>query len=352
MNGRVLLYCTQLLDTGGIENHILEFTEKMASSGTEIDIIIPNFKMESTGEARLKHNCTRIFLNNTNAGKWRWLWLTRVLLYLSKIKYTALYTNGQGESIRIVSKLVRYQHWVHHHHTSGDEGDLETWGNGYKKSLLEADRIIACSQSNARRIEAKIKRKVDVISCFSRKVNLPIKKTMKEKVHLGYYGRLIPEKGIDILCSLSQDPDCNHIDFHLWGKGEVYPSEFFQKFPFISYHGNFNTTEELKNVLEFLDGFLLISTHPEGLPISLLESMSAGLPWLATDRGGIPDIACDPGSTRVISHLSSYKEIKEAVLRFAADIAAGKISRVKQKELYNKFFCAEVLTSQWQSILT
>lgn len=352
MAGRVLLYCTQLLDTGGIENHILEFTEKLASSGTEIDIVIPNFQMGPAGELRLRKHCSRVFLNKTLTGKLRWLWLTRKLLLLRHLKYQALYTNGQGESIEIVSKLVRYKNWVHHHHTSGDPGDLETWGNRYKRSLEKADQVIACSQINAKRIEVQVKRNIAVISCFSRKIDLPPKKAGIEKIKLGYFGRLIPEKGIDIICRLSQDPDCSHIAFHLWGKGEVYPAQYFQQFETLTYHGNFNTAQELEKVLEFLDGFLLISTHPEGLPISLLECMSAGLPWLATDRGGIPDIACDPDSTRVLSHLSTYEEIKKAILRFASDIAAGKISSEKQKQMYNTLFSPEVLISQWKSILS
>ena len=68
-------------------------------------------------------------------------------------------------------------------------------------------------------------------------------------------------------------------------------------------------------MISVLDGFLLISTHPEGLPVCLLEAMGAGLPWLATNKGGITDIAFDPSSsTRVIASALSYEEIKQQVI--------------------------------------
>lgn len=345
------MYCTQLLDSGGIENHILEFTEKMSASGIQIDIVVPKFKMGPAGEKRIKKSCNRSFLNKTEIGKRRWMWLSSKLLSLSYVKYQSLYTNGQGESIEIVSKLVRFKNWVHHHHTSGDTEDLNTWGNRYKKSLQKADRVIACSRINAQRIELLINREIEVVSCFSRMIHLTQNRSRNKKINLGYFGRLIPEKGIETICRLSDDPECSHIGFHLWGEGAAYPAHYFQQFSKISYYGSFHDEEELKKVLEFLDGFLLISTHSEGLPISLLESMSAGVPWLATDKGGIPDIACDQVSTRVICHKSTYSEIKRAVLLFASDLAAGKISSDQQKALYRSLFAPEILISQWKSIL-
>lgn len=351
MASKILLYCTQLLDSGGIENHILEFTEKMAASGTEIDIVVPNFKMGPASENRIKKCCNRSFLNKTEIGKKRWMWLSSKLLSLGYVRYQSLYTNGQGESIDIVSKLIRFKNWVHHHHTSGDTDDMNSWGNRYKRSLQKADRVIACSGINAQRIELHINRKIEVVSCFSRKIDLSQNRRRNKTINLGYFGRLIPEKGIDTICRLSEDPECSHIKFHLWGEGAVYPAQYFQQFPKLSYHGSFHTEEELKKVLEFLDGFLLISTHSEGLPISLLENMSAGVPWLATDKGGIPDIAFDPVSTRVISHKSTYCEIKEAVLLFASDLAVGKIKWDQQKALYRRLFASEILVSQWKSIL-
>ena len=200
--------------------------------------------------------------------------------------------------------------------------------------------------------ETSFKREIDFVPCYSRKVCLSTHNyPNNSKINFGYFGRLIPEKGIDVLCQLSEDPDLSDCTFHIWGEGNAYPAQYFQRFNNVHYHGSFSGLDELKIVLASIDIYLLLSTHPEGLPISLLEVMSAGIPWLATDRGGIPDIACDPASTRVISYTSTYDEIKEAVLTMKNDFKDGKISRVMQQRLYNSLYSAEIISLQWQPLL-
>ena len=128
-------------------------------------------------------------------------------------------------------------------------------------------------------------------------------------------------------------------------------NHFLRAYPNLHYHGPFSGEKELDQVILSLDAFLLLSTNPEGLPISLLEVMSAGLPWLATDRGGIPDIACDTLSTRVIPSSSGYGEYKKAILALAHDLQSSKISRSVQKAFYLNKYAPQVLIRQWREIL-
>lgn len=348
---KILIYCTQLLETGGIENHILEFTSKMAAAGVKADIVVANFRMNDEQEGKIRANCEKVFLNKVRNNRLKKWWFLSTALTLMPGTYHTLYTNGQGESVHFLSKFIKFNNWVHHHHMSGDLSDQETWGSNYRRGLKEATTIVACSQNNAASIKAAIERDIKVIACFSRKVNKRRRQGNSSRLRFGYFGRLIPEKGIDLICRLSEDPDCAGIEFHLWGEGMSYPRSFFDNFPKVRFHGSFHDEQDLVRVINFLDAFLLLSIHPEGLPISLLESMSAGLPWLATDRGGIPDIACDPISTRVISHTSTYQEIKQSILDLASDIRRGRISSEKQRDLYDRQFSSEVLVGKWKETL-
>ena len=199
-------------------------------------------------------------------------------------------------------------------------------------------------------MELSLNRRIASIPCFSREVS--VSAIMQQgKLKFGYYGRLIPEKGIVALCKLSADKDLSNIEINIWGEGEAYPPEFFASYPNLKYHGAFSGKEQLAAVINSLDAFLLLSTHPEGLPICLLEAMSAGLPWLSTDRGGIADIALDPSSTRLIASDADYGTIKAAVLAFADDIRFGKASRTTQIDLYKRKFSAPALVSQWREEL-
>ncbi len=350
---RLLVYITQLMETGGIESHILEFCDYMSASGLEITLIVPNFQMKPSDENCLKTACKHVYFNRGKAGIRTMAWLFSKGFFLGFNKYDALYTNGQGESLGIFASLIRRKsYWVHHHHTAGDALDQSTWGKRYWQTLKDAGTVIACSASNSFDMKKVLHRDINVVPCFSRKITVDKSKpAIGEKIQFGYYGRLIKEKGIDVLCRLSEDPDCSNIQFNIWGQGNNYPPTFFNSYPQINYQGTFKGLEGLKNVIASLDAFLLISTHPEGLPVCLLEAMGAGLPWLATNKGGIQDIAFDPASTRVIPATLGYEEIKKQVLQFADDLLQGRVDRLKQIAIYDEKFAASTLVEKWRNIL-
>ncbi|MBW8683658.1 glycosyltransferase family 4 protein [Chitinophaga rhizophila] len=350
---RILVYSTQLMETGGIESHLLEFCRQMAANGTEIDLVVLNANTTPETEQYYKSICRRVLFGKHGRSYKRMLWMLQTGVRLrSSRKYDAVYTNGQGESIWMLSRMLPgYDKWVHHHHTSGDAKDQATWGEKYKRTLQTANTIIACSHRNAGDMKSVLNRQIDVVPCFSRNVEVAFTQSPSGKLRFGYYGRLIAEKGVDLICRMSEDADLSDVEFHLWGEGKNYPASYFDKYPNVQYHGTFAGEAGLKSAIAQLDAYLLLSIHPEGLPISLLEAMSAGLPWLATDRGGIPDIACDPLSTRVIPAASTYEEAKSAVKAFAKDIRSGLVTKTTQKDLYANRFSAVALRTAWSNIL-
>lgn len=346
----ILVFTTQHMPTGGIESHVREFCYHFVKSEVDIDLVVLNSAMLPETMNFFRGICRKMYLGRGGNSLQRLFWLFHIGIKLCFKRYNAVYTNGHGNSIIFLSKLLfRAGKWVHHYHTSGDTDDQSTWSSGYRHALLSAAEVIACSNRNAINLEKVLQRPVLSIPCFSREI--PVGKVVKrQRIRFGYYGRLIPEKGIDILCQLSEDDYLKHIEFHIWGEGTAYPPAFFEGYPCIKYHGTFSGQEELTSVMESIDGFLLLSVHPEGLPICLLEAMSAGLPWLATDQGGIPDIALDPIATRVIPASSDYSQIKDAILSFSTAIQTGKVSRKNQMELYSKKFSSFCLIKQWRNV--
>lgn len=348
MRKSILIYCTQLMPAGGIESHIVEFCKNM-SAYFDIDMIVGNFRMPRH-ETVIKKYCRKVFLVKGNTFLKRYAGLFTALSGIRKASYDVLYTNGIGASIWVIGKMVNYKKWILHHHMAADENFFTTLNRQYKSAMASADHVIACSGSDAINLRRLLKRHVDVVYCFSRDLSNNTKhKEWRSRFNFGYYGRLIQAKGIELICMLSADADCRHITFHIWGSGNEYPPSYFKQYPNVFYHGSFNTEEELVEVIASIDAFLLLTTHAEGLPISLLEVMSAGIPWISANKGGIHDIACNNTATKLV-HVEDFNMVKQAVLAMANDISLGTVSRDTQMALYKKKFSPGVLVAEWKAL--
>lgn len=354
---RILVFATQFMPTGGIESHLLQFCYQLALSGVDVDLLVLNSCMSKETETQFRSICGNVMLGHGGSSLSRMLWLGYAGLICRLRGYRALYTNGQGSSINFLSRVLgKSCGWIHHHHTSGNEGDRFLWPTDYRKAILRADKVVACSQRSADEMSGILGREIITVPCFSTSLD-SVKSRLDtgepdRVLNFGYFGRFIPEKGIDMLCRLSDDPEIRGIRFHLWGEGEGYPPSFFKAFEAVEFHGAFSGRKGLEAAVATLDGFLLISEYPEGLPISLLEVMSGGIPWIASNQGGIPDIACDPLSTRVLVDPKNYQEVKETILSLAEDIRSGLVTSDGQKALYNEYFKADILVTRWCETLS
>jgi glycosyltransferase involved in cell wall biosynthesis len=70
--------------------------------------------------------------------------------------------------------------------------------------------------------------------------------------------------------------------------------------------------------------FCVLSTHREGFPLSILETMAMGKPVIATAVGGIPEIV-QPGITGYLHQHQNSKELANAIISLIED--PQKVSR-------------------------
>ena len=346
------MFATQFMQTGGIESHLRQFCEHMSARGLEVDLLILNSQMSEETEADFRRICGRVTLGTGGGSLGRLLWLCGVGLTCRLRSYRSLYSNGQGKSIHLIARILgKSCLWIHHHHTSGNEGDRFLWPEDYRKAVMRADQVVACSKRSATEMSRILGREIITVPCFSTSVKEAKIGSRaadgKRELNFGYYGRFIPEKGIDMICRLSNDREIKGVKFHVWGEGDDYPPSFFKDHAGLNFHGSFSGKKGLEAAIAILDGFLLLSMYPEGLPISLLEVMSAGIPWIASNQGGIPDIACDPLSTRVLSDPCDYDEVKSAVISLASNINGGVVTSDMQMKLYDENFRADKLVARW-----
>ncbi len=121
-------------------------------------------------------------------------------------------------------------------------------------------------------------------------------KISTKPVKLIYVGWVIPAKGIyDLLDSIEIIKNINNYQLEIVGplfdKADYWNSELEKRGikDKVVFSGEISDKTELINRLLESDIFIFPS-HFEGFPVSVIEAISLGLPCIATNVGGIPDI--------------------------------------------------------------
>jgi glycosyltransferase involved in cell wall biosynthesis len=352
----VLVYLTQMETMGGIESHVVEFCLRLAAAGHRLTLLCSRYGPHADTELRLRQAGVELrvnppgFLSRSPAR--RWLWTLGALIGLARRRFDVVYTNGQGRNPALVQAWFRGRvRCVHHHHTSCDEADVATWPRGYRAAMRRCDVLVVCAEFILPRVQRVLGNcAVEVVHCFSRPVELGNRPSAQDCVTFGYFGRLIREKGIDHIFRLSHDPRLAGIQWCVWGGDAIYGAAQFAAHPNVEYAGAFSDEFGLRRALERLDCFCLFSTHPEGLPISLLEVMSAGRPWIATPQGGIPELVHDPESC-VLVDLADYEGIVAACAAMRDRVASGVLDDSRQRRFYAERFGPQMLLRRWIGVL-
>ncbi|MEN8374967.1 MAG: glycosyltransferase [Gemmatimonadota bacterium] len=109
--------------------------------------------------------------------------------------------------------------------------------------------------------------------------------------HIGWVGRLSPEKGPDVfLEALARLPADLSWRASIVGDGPLRRS-MEDRAAALGLDGRTRFAGELANAARLMCGFdvVVLSSRREGTPVTLLEAVEAGVPLVATRVGGVPD---------------------------------------------------------------
>lgn len=163
----------------------------------------------------------------------------------------------------------------------------------------------------------------------------------KEFLDILYIGRIEPNKGIDYTFEACKALKSNGVKFYLnfAGKEEVegqYIPKFKEEFGNdFSFHGVVSGEKKIE-LLKKCDIFLLPSFF-EGLPMSLLETMSFGQVPVITPVGSIPTVVTD-NENGIFVRVKNTEDIVNAIIRLSKDKKQYSILSEKAREtIMNKF---------------
>ncbi|MES2695343.1 MAG: glycosyltransferase family 4 protein [Verrucomicrobiota bacterium] len=356
-----LFYAPQMAAYGGMERHICSLAAACCAAGHTVELITTSNSLGAELRASMQH--PRLTLRELPVARGRasgarkaW-WLLRQTLAARVRHWDVIYTNGQSGLARLVwlaaGKRTRV---VHHHHTAADEKEQATWSDGFRKVLKTAPELVGCSRATQQQLARALSRSnvhflpyLTAAPAAGGWIPEQRPKPAHERLHFGFLGRLVVEKGIDRICALSQRPELADISWHIHGAGADYPPKFFASYRNVLYHGAFSAGPQLQRILQDLDATVLFSTHNEGMPLSLIEAMSAGLPWIATDRGGTRELALSPANCQVIPPNGTLESDAAAVRSLADRIRSGTTSRAEQYFAYAAHFSPQTVSAVWST---
>lgn len=352
----LLFYAPQMAAFGGIERHVCGIARAAAAQGDHVRLLTTS---DSLGpELRRLLDSPRIDFRELpgargTAGTLRkTAWLGGQVLRAATRPWDLIYTNGQSALARLVWAAARpATRVVHHHHNAADAAEQSTWSERFRRVLATAPELVACSRATKNALDAAVSRTDTRFLPYLAGHPVPADEVRERPpqapLRFGFCGRLIPEKGIDTIIALAEHPALADIEWHLHGAGPAYPAERFTARPRLVYHGAFASGAEHAAALLGLDSLVLFSTHNEGMPLSLIEGMSAGLPWIATDRGGTRELADSVNETLLAPPDATLAQFAGAVRTLADRILARGTSRRLQRAVYDHRFAPAVVTAQW-----
>jgi glycosyltransferase involved in cell wall biosynthesis len=349
---------------GGMERHVCVLAQEAAARGHHVRLLTTSDSLNSAARASLVAagvDFRELSRSRGDASKLqKYLWLWRETRRARSIAWDIIYTNGQSALASIVWRAAR-RHFVtriiHHHHTAADLGEQATWASGFRRVLAKAPEIVACSDATRLGIEKAMNRGgVRFLPYFT---SCPVNRddvtepgpAGERPLNIGFLGRLVSTKGIDTLCTLSRRPELAGVIWHIHGEGPEYSESHFKAFPNIRYHGPYRDIKRHGEILRSLDAIALFSIHNEGMPLSLIETMSAGLPWIATDRGGTRELATAPENCVVLDHPCTAESALPGVLELVRRLRSGATSRRSQRAVYDQRFEPSVVSQQWFDFL-
>jgi glycosyltransferase involved in cell wall biosynthesis len=357
-----LFYVPQMATYGGIERHVCVLAEEAAKRNHRVRLLTTSNSLNEAARASLLGygvEFRELPRARDQVTQWaKLVWLTREVLAAKMTRWDVIYTNGQSALATVIWRAAgRRTRIIHHHHTAADASEQRTWSAAFRKVLQRAPEIVGCSLATCANIAAATGRTgIRYLPYFTA---CPVQAAEVQDtpyaagspLSFGFIGRLIETKGIGMICELSQRPELSAITWHIYGSGPDYPDTFFQAYPRIRYHGPYRDLARYGEILLDLDAVSLFSIHNEGMPLSLIESMSAGLPWIASDKGGTRELAGRPDNCVIVRDPSNVATTAEDVLTLADRICSGRTSRVAQRGFYDECFAPGRVAELWFNFL-
>lgn len=335
---------------GGIETHLLNISKTVAAHGWEVDFCVKYSELPREVIAGLLDAgvCYHTFPHPS--------FFTAVLN-----RRSLLYTNSQGNTSPLIWSVAgRRRKGFHHCHTACSPAEMESWVPRYKKFIGAGPPLVACSRvTKANILTLSPDREVTVMPYLTTTVvdamgsehrAIRVKAERQPgKWNFGFVGRLDASKGIDVIIEASRDEAGADVNWHFFGDGPEAEKIRSAGGGNLIWHGAFDRSTPLAEIYGGLDAVVLPSLHTEGSPLCLIEALSFGKPWIASNQGGIAELACSAGDHLVIDP-KDRRLFVDAVVNLKKRLVSGEVEHEPILAFYRANYSPEAVTARWMHL--
>ena len=161
---------------------------------------------------------------------------------------------------------------------------------------------------------------------------------------VGVFGRLVKEKGVDVLLGATAVPD--RVRYEVFGEGPLAQTLRTIADRRTTFHG---FVPDVADAMAAMDVVVLPSVWEEALGYAALEAMSLGKVVVASRIGGLPEIVVD-GETGLLFEPGSSAELAACITRLAADPSLGARLGRAAKELHQDTYCVSHMAQRIEAV--
>jgi glycosyltransferase involved in cell wall biosynthesis len=165
-------------------------------------------------------------------------------------------------------------------------------------------------------------------------------RTLPPGFHVGYFGRLVPEKGLSVFFkALAASPK---VTGHVFGSGPLEDELKAHAPPNVTFHG---FVDDVADHMAAVNAVVIPSQWEEAFPYAALEAMSLGKPLVASNVGGLPELVT-AGENGLLFDKANPAELASALSRLEQDPAQAKAMGDKGKQIHRSEYTVEKMAER------
>jgi glycosyltransferase involved in cell wall biosynthesis len=162
----------------------------------------------------------------------------------------------------------------------------------------------------------------------------------------GVFGRLAPEKGVDLAIRASGQ---TKVGLHIFGEGPELPT--LQKLAEgVSAPAVFHSFQsEIADAMNAVDAIVIPSRWAEAFPFSALEAMSLAKPIIAAETGGLPEMVQD-GTTGLLFKRDDFNDLALKMTRLKNRAAEAEAMGCRGQERHQREFTVDQMAERIEKV--